>query len=245
MTHRSRIVVLTSCTGLKEKSGGRRLELADFARGRDHVSLRERELELPRLRAEDLYRGQHHLRLMRGVKRARGCGAFDVDLRIISGGYGLVGAKDRLAPYECTLQDMSGIDRWKWARTLGVPEQVRDFLQTPYELALVLLGDDYLSACEIEPSMMLGGPTLIFCARRSALRLPPLPRLSIVPVGKAHTKRFSCGLIALKGELGGRLLTWLAEDPSRLSEVTRIDPLHRLASVGPPRPLGALASAKF
>src|SRR5262245_51048224 len=112
-----RIHVLTSCTGTKVRTGR----------------------ALP---AEDLYSGQHHVRLMRGVTEARGEG-LKIDLSIVSAGHGIVPGSERLLPYEQTFQGRSSADRRKMARTLAIPRNVRRVLSEPADLHLVLLGEDY------------------------------------------------------------------------------------------------------
>ena len=62
----------------------------------------------------------------------------------------------------------------KWADTLGVPTAFRKAVAGPYDLALVLLGDDYLDACALDASVKLGGPTLLFCGKNTLKRLPKL-----------------------------------------------------------------------
>src|SRR4051812_49763525 len=110
----ARIHVLTSCTGTK-------------------VSSRR---AVP---AEELYGGQHHVRLMRGVGVARDQG-LEVDLSIVSAGHGIVSGSERLMPYEQTFQGRSGGDRRELARTLAIPRGVRRVLSRPADLHLVLLG---------------------------------------------------------------------------------------------------------
>lgn len=66
--------------------------LDDFRKGAAHVERREAELSNLLTPAEDLYSGQQHVRLMRGIhgyQSANGNKA-DVDLWILSAGYGLV-----------------------------------------------------------------------------------------------------------------------------------------------------------
>ena len=53
----------------------------------------------------------------------------------------------------------------KWAATLGLPVAFREPVADPYDLALVLLGHDYLDACALDASVKLGGPTLLFCGK--------------------------------------------------------------------------------
>src|SRR5919197_141690 len=63
-----RLLVLTSCTGRKAVRHGRALTARDFQKGLAHVARRERELADLLTPARDLYAGQQHLRLLRGVR---------------------------------------------------------------------------------------------------------------------------------------------------------------------------------
>ena len=196
------IVVLTSCTALKREvqvNGG----------------------EPVRSTAESLYRGQQHIRLMRGVRayRAAGRPAGPLKLRILSAFYGLLPATREVRTYDHTFQGLPLDVIRAQAKNLRVPEEVGVLLERPFAMALLLLGDDYLRACELPDALELGGPTLAFCSPAVARRMPSLDRLRIVTVANAEAARFSCGLIGLKGELGGRALALLAEAPERLHEL--------------------------
>jgi len=214
-----RILIITSCTGEKAIRHERALTLADFREGREHVGCRETELSELLTPAEELYSGLQHARLMRGVYAARtatGANEIAADLWILSAGYGLIPGSQRLAPYECTFQGMNRSELLAWARQLGVANRFRDLLDHPYDLGLVLLGDDYLTACEVDASLHLAGPTLIFCSAKVARRLPSIENLHPVVVTNAEASRFSCGLVGLKGELGARVLEHLVDEPSSL-----------------------------
>lgn len=214
-----RVLVITSCTGEKAVESPKALTLADFQKGAAHV--REREAELIDLLrpAEELYTGQQHVRLMRGVTAFRaahptnGKGSV-LDLRILSAGYGIVPGSRELAPYEATFQGMGKAELLEWANTLGVSTAFREAVAGPYDLALVLLGDDYLNACTLDASVKLGGPTLLFCGKNTLKKLPKLDNLHAVALTNAEAKRFSCGLVALKGEIGSDLLSRLIADSS-------------------------------
>ena len=212
-----RLVLITSCTGEKAVKCADQLTLADFRSGSLHVAEREAGLSSMMLPAEQLYTGQQHVRLMHGVEafraQKRGAPAF-LDLYILSAGYGLVPGSRKLAPYEATFQGMSKGELRHWADALRVPAAFRETLAKPYDLALILLGDDYLDACAIDASVKLGGQTILFCGRNALKRLPKLANLHAVALSNTEAKRFSCGLVALKGELGSRVLTRLAMDAS-------------------------------
>jgi hypothetical protein len=212
-----RSVLITSCTGEKAVKCADQLTLADFKSGSLHVAEREAGLSSMMLSGEQLYTGQQHVRLMCGVEtfrtQKRGAPAF-LDLYILSAGYGLVPGSRKLAPYEATFQGMSKGELRHWADALHVPAAFRETLAKPYDLALILLGDDYLDACAIDASVKLGGQTILFCGRNTLKRLPKLANLHAVALSNTEAKRFSCGLVALKGELGSRVVTRLAMDES-------------------------------
>ena len=214
VAHPPRILIITSCTGEKALAHPDGLSASDFLNGRDHLDARHAELA-PHLRsARELYSGQQHLRLLRGVRRAEEAGTLSVDLRILSAGYGLVAADTLLAPYEYTFKGMKKADLRAQASRLGIPQAVRNALAEAADLTLVLLGDDYIEACALDDSVSTAAPTIVFCGKRAASRLPSLNGsfgpARVTVLSNAEAKRFSCGLVALKGELGARLLEDIA-----------------------------------
>jgi hypothetical protein len=137
-------------------------------------------------------------------------------LRIVSAGHGVVAASARIATYDKTFQGLPREAIRRRARTLQIPDEVDRLLSRPYRLAVLLLGDDYLEACGLDDMLDLGGPTLVFCGARVGEKLPELVQLHHVPVGNAEAARFGCGTIALKGELGRRLLYRLGTSPTSI-----------------------------
>ncbi len=95
---------------------------------------------------------------------------------------------------------------------LNVPAAFRQVVSQKFDLALILLGDSYLRACDLNEDITFGGPTLLFCGNGMAKKLPKLGQVKVVPLSNLEAKRFSCGLVGLKGELSHRLLKRLAGD---------------------------------
>jgi hypothetical protein len=216
-----RIVVISSCTGEKIHRSDEALTLDDFRKGPAHVGHRENELADLLTPAQDLYSGQQHVRLMRGVhgyQSANGEKA-DMNLWILSAGYGLIPGDQELVPYECTFQNMKKAELRSWADELNVPGDIRRVLAQPYDLGIVLLGDSYLEASALDASVQLGGPTILFCGSRMAARLPDLPNLRIVVLSNEEAKRFSCGLVGLKGEVAARMLEGIRADTALVEQL--------------------------
>lgn len=216
-----RVNVVTSCTG-------RKIALAS------HVTTP----------AERLYCGQHHLRLMRGVERLRGVGA-TVDLRIVSAGHGLVHGSTPLSPYEQTFQGRRASERNAMSIELGIPAAVRSVLASSADLTIVLLGDDYLQACGLDDEVQLGAPTLVFAAASATLALRRIPGLRVVALSVEHTRQFAAGLVALKGEVGGRLLAALADGAISIADLLDGDPLATLAAFSGERQAAAATARLF
>ena len=245
-----RIRVITSCTGEKSVSSPDRLTLDDFHQGPAQVRSRETSLGDLLTPAEDLYTGLQQQRLMRGVRAARKVPGIEVDLRILSAGYGLVSADQKLAPYQATFIGMARKEADAWAQVLGIPAAIRAALAEPCDLCLVLLGNDYLRACALDEQIQVGGPTLFLCGKDAALRLPRIPNLHPVVLSNAEATTFSCGLVGLKGEVAARVLQNLANNPELLGayletpQATVGSPISPASNAKTPNKPGARMTAR-
>jgi hypothetical protein len=179
----------------------------------------------PPVLAEDLYAGQQHRRLMRGIAAYRDAGqpCGPLELQILSAGHGVIAGDAPLHSYDATFIGMRRARLRRRASRLGVPKAVSSLLAQPRHLAVLLLGNDYLQAAQLPPAPVLGAPTLVFTSPGAAKRLPEEPLLHPIVLDNRDAQRFSCSLIALKGELTARLLVRLAHNAT-----TRV-PLERAA----------------
>lgn len=233
-----RVLIVTSCTGRKVVSAPNALTLDDFRKGQEHVARRESEVRDLMRPAEDMYSGPQHLLLMEGVRAFRRSRPEDLlDLRILSAGYGLLEGSTLVAPYESTFQGMGRAELSSWARYLGVPVSFRTTVARPFDLGLVLLGDDYLEACELDASVRFGGPTIVFCGKTMQRRLPEWDGVRTVGLSNEDATEHSCGLVGLKGKLCSRVLHQLMGDDVESSKTTktrqsslRATPVRRMAA---------------
>jgi hypothetical protein len=212
-----KVLVITQCTGSKAKQHERQLKLQDFKQGKDHVKQREAELAGLMLPAKEMYTGQHHACLMEGIKATASSSKINVDLHILSAGYGLLCGDQSIAPYEATFSGMKLGDLRKWAATLRVPEDFRQAVATKFDFGVILLGREYLEACRLDDTVEFGGLTIVFCVTKVAERLGKLNldnlrlvKLSITKKDRSLNKTFSSTNTKLKGELAARLLKCLS-----------------------------------
>lgn len=213
-----RILIITSCTGEKKVKPANQLTLEDFRQGARHVKSREKELKEYVMRAGDLYTGEQHVRLMRGVQEYRENGG-KCQVMILSAGYGLIPEDRLIAPYECTFSTMKAKELREWAQQLKAHEGIRTVVAAAYDIGLILLGDNYLKACMLDAGVKLGGQTLLFAGTGPAKKLPRIANLRVVTLSNLEAKRVSCGLVGLKGELAGRLLRRLSTEPDLLQRL--------------------------
>ncbi|MEC7987184.1 MAG: tRNA-guanine transglycosylase DpdA [Myxococcota bacterium] len=221
-----KIIIVTSCTGEKAIKHDKALTLADFKKGTEGIAIAENAIKEHLLPSEEMYTGQQHVRLMRGVKAFRKKfpkpdSTSSIELHILSAGYGIISGQQKIAPYETTFTGMKAKELRQWADQLGIPADIRTLLSQPYNLALILLGDSYLKACAFDDHLKLGGPTLVFCGSRMAKKMPNTKDLKVVSLANPEAKRFGCSLIGLKGELAGRYLKSIAENPKALQAIWR------------------------
>jgi hypothetical protein len=205
-----KILVITSCTGEKAHKPDNQLTQEDFRLGREHIAKREQELKEFLTPAESLYTGMQHTRLMRGVEAARQ-NKIDLDLWILSAGYGLIPGDQVIAPYECTFTGMKSKELGEWADHINCPSTVRKLFSKQYDLVLVLLGDAYLRACKLTDDVTFESPTLFLGGKASAKRLPESENVQVHILGNPDTRKFSCGLVGLKGEVAARVLEAFSE----------------------------------
>ncbi len=232
-----KILILTSCTGDKQHTPERQLVENDFRLlGTPAFKAREIELNEYITRAEEMYTGQQHLRLMRGVNLLRDVDNYDVDLRIVSAGYGLISGDDNIAPYECTFQTMKSSQIIEWSTHLQIPMDVREVLRQPAALILIALGEQYLRSLQLDDKVTFGGPTLFLASPTSIKNIPTQPHVRTVALTNFDAKRFRCGLVGLKGELVGRMLRHLVTEGETFWSAITDEQTDLLALLDEPAP---------
>jgi len=236
-SYRRKIVVLTSCTGKKEYAPDNQLVQDDFRLNIDDFRMREADLTSAMTSAEAMYTGQQHKRLMRGIRALRERSEYDIDLRIVSAGYGLISSDRIIAPYECTFQTMGVREIIDWSNHLGIPLAARELFQQPADLILVALGKQYLRALQLDKTVTFASPVIFFAATESEKQIPRSETVRVFPLINADAKRFRCGMVGLKGELVGRILRHLATDGEPFWEMLMDEQTDLLGILEEPAPL--------
>jgi hypothetical protein len=179
--------------------------------------------------AEDMYTGMQHQSLMAGVRAFRAaprCAWCRLD--VVSAKYGLVRGEDTIEPYERTFNERSKGEVRRMAHELGLPLATKRWLANGLpDLKLVLLGNEYMQACELAGAlelMPLESRTVVMCSYKMAARIPDRRNLAVVCLGNAEARRHGAGLMWLKGRLAAALLGALAREVALDAEVGDDDP---------------------
>ncbi|SMP32053.1 tRNA-guanine family transglycosylase [Laceyella tengchongensis] len=206
-----RTLVMTSCTGQKKYSPENQLTINDF---RDTSLLHKRSLELSAYEetAGEMYTGRQHTSLMHGIKEYRKH-RDDIDVAILSAGYGLLKEDDKIVPYNVTFNSMNGTAIKEWSQHQRMNDQLQNFV-SKYDLVFFLLGDSYLKAIDWERIRMKEHQKFIFfVGNASQNKVLVQENMYTLAMGSKEASYFKAGLVWLKGELFSRLLKSLIKSP--------------------------------
>jgi hypothetical protein len=200
-----RITVITSCTNRKAITHPDALGVNDFLRGERWVAARE--ASLPLCPAETIYTGQQHQRLMAGVAAARQTGIC-VAVKVVSAGYGLISGDRRIVPYNVTFSGLSRQAIRASGKALALPEDFASALFSPSDIVLVLLGRDYLAACDLTSSVLddIAVPTVFLTGSQEVIPDHSNPRVRIARTYSSDTRTFKAGMVSLKGAIAQQFL---------------------------------------
>ena len=165
-----KITIITSCTGQKKYHPEDQLQRSDFEQLHQPEVFRQLEARLKDYQtpAQDLYTGQQHLRLMEGWRHLDTPDQANLNLWIVSAGYGCIRDDRKIVPYELTFQGMKAKDLQKWSKHLSIPTDFRKIIAEPAELILVLLGEPYLRALALDDDVLQHLPANADVARDAA-----------------------------------------------------------------------------
>ncbi|RFU70002.1 tRNA-guanine transglycosylase DpdA [Bacillus sp. V59.32b] len=220
-----KVLVVTSCTGEKVHQPTNELQLNDF---KDVSMLKKREEELASYKttAGEMYTGKQHVALMEGVKKYRDHGG-DIDVAILSAGYGMLRENDVIVPYEVTFNSMSGVEIKSWSKYISISQKLEKWIKD-YDLIFFLLGDKYLQAIEWPLKTTEGQKLFFFAGDASKHKVLIAPNHYVIAARELEAKIFRSGLIELKGFLFNKLLSYgiennnmwesIAEYPERIRE---------------------------
>lgn len=160
----------------------------DFAEpGR--LAEREQQLAAYFAAAADMYAGDHHLELMKGIRLLRKTfGEEAIDLKIISAGYGLIDEQTLIVPYDVTFAGLDGATIDGRAAAKGIHRAVEEAVGR-YDLVICLLGQEYLRSIRLPVQYDPRKTQFVFMVSSSAMEFLDYDQhYGLVPVGSQDRK---------------------------------------------------------
>ncbi len=141
-----RICVVGSC-GKKKLRHSERAPTCKDLTARDALSLWQQRLAALAVEARDMYVGNQTRELVKGVDALRTIDGVDVDLFIVSAGFGLLAEHEPVPPYDCTFTGMKKQSILFRAKRLRIPDDFEKVCRdTRYDLIYLALGKNYILA---------------------------------------------------------------------------------------------------
>ncbi|TFF91396.1 peroxide stress protein YaaA [Candidatus Thorarchaeota archaeon] len=222
-----RICVVDSCGKKKMTEAHPMPECDDLQSEQDLEFWRER-LADKAVPAREMYLGSQHREIARAVDLLRTVDGLEVQLYILSAGFGLLGENDLIPPYECSFTGMSRKMILERSKALSVPRRFSRLGEESFELLYLALGKNYLAALGDIWSSISDTLIVLFDDRLKA------DNVLALPAGNQVVKAFSQAGHKVHGAAGfkGDLLRILATHALRAE-----DPLTEIRNWGRPQRL--------
>ena len=219
-----RTLVITPCSAKK------RGDVSEPATAADLADTERREKAKARLSAfahpaVEMYTGAHHRLVMEGVQAVwQHCGREILDVAILSGGYGLLVADQRIIPYDVTFDQFDEDELIQWVDRLQVPERATELVRQ-YDLVFYLLSGSYLAVLNLPLDVPDSVQQIVLTGQDSLELVPAAPNLYPIVASEAvAARRWHVRAPHVRGFLFGRLcgqvvrhgpivLEWLVHHP--------------------------------
>lgn len=214
-----RVLVVGSCSKRKLHNNIKQPKCRDIDshRGIDEWVQRFPKLSAP---ARDMYTGPQNTELVKAVDLLRTISEVDVELTIISAGFGFLQELDRVPPYDCSFTNMKIRDVRKRSEKLGLQSSYASLVNKKIDLIYLALGKRYLDALGKNIIATIQTPTIVFHELQSEY-------LIRIPCSAHAVKSFSKsgykihGVVGFKGDLLRVLARYALGRPNPGSEVRK------------------------
>lgn len=137
-----RILVVGSCGKKKLNQSAISPTCEDLA-SIDDIRVWRKKSSHTTTRVRDIYTGNQNRELVKGVDLLRQIEKTEVNLSIISAGFGLVEEKDRLPTYDCSFSGMKKFQIQERAEWLNIPSDFEKLLTSGFDIVYLALGKNY------------------------------------------------------------------------------------------------------
>jgi hypothetical protein len=168
--------------------------------------------------ARDLYTGPQSTELIKAVDLLRTISNIEVQIVIISAGFGILQENDLVPPYDCSFESMKIGEIRKRSEELNLQSSFTKLMHENFDLVYLALGKRYLDALGKDILSTIQTPTIVFHQQESKhlIRIPC--SAEIVKVFSKHGHKMH-GVVGFKGDLLRILARYALERPHPYNEV--------------------------
>lgn len=136
-----------------------------------------------------------------GIEGLRSIKGVEVDMFIISAGFGVLNEDEMIPPYECSFSSLKKAEILERAEALGIEDSVASICRTEYDLLYIALSKKYMLTLGEHPFHDMDGVAVVFHHTKADCETV------YVPSGSATVKSFSQqgfkihGVVGFKGDL--------------------------------------------
>lgn len=199
-----RVLVVGSCGKRKLHNCPKQPKCQDIdsSHGIDHWAQKFYEFCAP---ARDMYTGSQSIELIKAVDLLRKILHIEVQVVIISAGFGILHEQDLVPPYDCSFTNMKIRQVRKRSEELNLQSSFTSLINKNFDLIYLALGNRYLAALGTDILTTIQIPTIVFHQQESE-------HLIRIPCSAETVKAFSKNGYKIHGVMGfkGDLLRVLA-----------------------------------
>jgi hypothetical protein len=169
--------------------------------------------------AREMYTGYQNRELVAGVDGLRSIKDVEVDMYIISAGFGVLNETTLIPPYDCSFNSLKKTEILERANSLGITEDIRSICEGDYVLLYFALSRKYMLALGGNRLSEIKGTTVTFHKQKTD------SELVYVPSGANTVKSFAQrgfkihGVVGFKGDLLRILMKYVLKKKDSYSEL--------------------------
>ncbi|MHA2358784.1 MAG: hypothetical protein ACXAB5_00790 [Candidatus Thorarchaeota archaeon] len=170
--------------------------------------------------ARDMYIGPQSTELVKGVDLLRTIPNVEVQLVIVSAGFGILQEQDLVPPYDCSFTNMKMSEVRKRSEDLELQSSLMHLINKNFDLVYLALGKRYLVALGKNAFMKIQTPVIVFHDQESKylIRIPCSGKTVKAFSNRGHKIH---GVVGFKGDLLRVLTRYALEQPSPYSVVKK------------------------
>lgn len=212
-----RVLIVGSCCKKKLHNSPKQPKCQDIdsSHGIDYWGQQFSELNAP---VRDMYTGPQSTELIKAVDLLRKINSIEVQVVIISAGFGILQEQDLVPPYDCSFAHMKMQQVRKRSKELNLRSSFTSLISKNFDLIYLALGTRYLAALGTDILTTIPTPTIVFNQQESE-------HLIRIPCSAETVKAFSKrghkihGVAGFKGDLLRVLARYAIERPRPYNEV--------------------------